>query len=99
MQESNKAWEALASPKMSLSAFNQMIALARFKDVPEEERPAEVLRVWKEWARMSNYTESSRSKFLPAQNKWEEMNLRTLITWAVVAIPLTVAAILVFGLN
>lgn len=99
MVKETEQWKSLASPKMSQSAFNQMMALDRFKDVPEEKRPAEVLRVWKEWARMArNHTESGRSKFIPAKNKWEEMNIRTLIAWAIVAVPLTVAVILLYRL-
>ena len=101
-EQSNKeAWEALASPKMSHSAFNQMMALDRFKDVPEEERPAEILRVWNRWASrftVESWKESSRSKFIPSQNKWQRMNIKALIIWAVVSIPLTVLAILFFGL-
>jgi hypothetical protein len=37
----------------------------------------------------------NRSKVLPPLRKWEQLNLRTLIIWAIVAVPLTVAVILV----
>ena len=36
----------------------------------------------------------NRPKVLPPQSKWEQLNLRTLILWATVALPLTVAVIL-----
>ena len=40
-------WRALPSPKMPWETFKRMISMSRFKDIPEEERSNEILRVWR----------------------------------------------------
>ena len=41
-------WKALPSPKMPWETFKRMIILSRFKNIPTEERPDEVLKMWRE---------------------------------------------------
>ena len=53
MNEENKKqrmaqWKALPSPKMPWETYKRMISMSRFDEFPEEERPEEVLKMWKE---------------------------------------------------
>jgi len=41
-------WQALPSPKMPWVTFKRLITMTRFNNVPSDDLPSEVLRVWRD---------------------------------------------------